>query len=138
MLAQAEAIADRKSIADALWKTVQDKDVAAAVTQYHELQATDSGAYDFEEDELNGLGYNLIGMKRVKEAIEILKLNVEAYPMSSNVYDSLGEAYMDDGDTELAVKNYRKSLELNPSNNNADERLKKLGFAQESGKVSDR
>jgi len=65
-------------------------------------------------------------MKKVKEAIEIFKLNVEAYPQSSNVYDSLGEAYMVNGDKELAIKNYSKSVELNPKNTAAVEALKKL------------
>ena len=54
------------------------------------------------------------------------QLNVEAYPASSNVYDSLGEAYMDDGNTGLAIVNYKKSLELDPNNTNAVEMLKKL------------
>jgi tetratricopeptide (TPR) repeat protein len=52
--------------------------------------------------------------------------NVEAFPESFNVYDSLGEAYMNSGDTEKAIINYQKSLELNLENNNAKEMLKKL------------
>ena len=63
----------------------------------------------------------------MKEAIEIFKLNVEAYPKASNTYDSLAEAYMANGDKELAIQNYKKSLELNPKNENAIEALKKLG-----------
>jgi cytochrome c-type biogenesis protein CcmH/NrfG len=65
-------------------------------------------------------------MKKVREAIEILKLNVEAYPQSANVYDSLGQAYMTNGDKELAIRNYRRAVELNPQNTNAIEMLKKL------------
>jgi imidazolonepropionase-like amidohydrolase len=130
MLAEAEKMAARKSVADALWKTIQDKGVSAGLEQYQRLKATESGAYDFGEDELNGLGYRLIGVKKIKEAIEVLKVNVEAYPISANVYDSLGEAYVDDGDTGLAVKNYRKSLELNPWNKKTLERLKQLGSPQ--------
>ena len=126
MLAEAEALASRKSIADALFKTIRDKDVGAAINQYHELRTSQFAVYDFGEDELNGLGYRLIAMKKIKDAIEVLKLNVEAYPMSANVYDSLGEAYMDNGNKELATKNYEKSLELDPSNANAVEMLKKL------------
>ncbi len=58
--------------------------------------------------------------------IEIFKLNGEAFPQSSNVYDSLGEAYMINGDKELAIKNYEKSVELNPQNTGGIEMLKKL------------
>lgn len=55
-----------------------------------------------------------------------VELNVEAYPLSSNVYDSLAEAYMRDGDKALAIENYEKSLKLNPGNTNAVDTLKKL------------
>lgn len=63
---------------------------------------------------------------KIQYAIEIFKLNVKMYPQSANVYDSLGEAYMNDGQKELAIQNYKKSLELNPDNTNAKEMLKKL------------
>ena len=56
----------------------------------------------------------------------MFKLNVLAYPESANTYDSLGEAYMVNGDKELAIQNYNRSLELNPDNQNAVEMLKKL------------
>ncbi len=82
--------------------------------------------YNFDENELNRLGYELINAKKLKEAIRIFQLNVEAYPQSSNVYDSLGEGYMDDGDKAQAIANYRKSLELNPKNGNAVKMLQKL------------
>ena len=68
----------------------------------------------------------MLGRKRVQEAVEILKLNVEAYPASANVYDSLAEAYLVSGDAALAIQNYEKSLSLDPSNTNAAMMLKKL------------
>lgn len=68
----------------------------------------------------------MLGRKRVAEAIEILKLNVEAYPASANVYDSLAEAYFVAGDTALAIQHYEKSLSLDPANTNAAMMLKKL------------
>jgi imidazolonepropionase-like amidohydrolase len=126
MLAHAESLASRKSIAEALSKTINEKDVQSAIKQYHELRASQPDNYDFGEDELNTLGYQLLGSKQLKAAIQIFQLNVEAYPESFNAYDSLGEAYMASGDKELASRNYRKSLELNPKNFNAVEMLKKL------------
>lgn len=107
-------------------KTIQQQDVNAAIKQYHELKATEPTAYDFGEDQLNGLGYQLLEMKKFKDAIRILELNVEAYPQSSNAYDSLAEAYMDNGDKDLAIKSYKKSLELNRANENAKKMLKQL------------
>ncbi len=64
--------------------------------------------------------------KNLKEAIEIFKLNVFAFPKSANAFDSLGEAYLEVGDKKLAVENYKKSLFLNPQNDNAREILKRL------------
>ena len=63
---------------------------------------------------------------RVKEAVEIFKLNVEMYPQGFNTYDSLAEAYLAAGDRGLAVKNYKRSLELNPQNTNATAALKRI------------
>ena len=87
------------------------------------------GIPDFalKENEVNSWGYWLIlAYGKIKEAIEVFKLNVELYPESANVYDSLGEAYMRNGDKELAIENYQKSVELNPQNTNAIAMLKKL------------
>ena len=68
----------------------------------------------------------MLQAKKLNEAIEIFKLNVEAYPKGFNTYDSLGEAYMTSGNTELAILNYKKSLELNPQNTGATAMLKRL------------
>ena len=127
MLVRIETLAAQKSIAETLLQTINEKDLQSAIAQYHELKTTQFDLYDFRESELNTLGYQLLGMNKIMEAIEILKLNVEAYPQSSNVYDSLGEAYMIKGDREQAIMNYHKSLELDPNNSNAAEMLKKLG-----------
>jgi Flp pilus assembly protein TadD len=72
------------------------------------------------------LGYQLLRASQFRDAVRIFQLNVEAYPQSSNTYDSLGEAYMDDGDKPQAIANYRKSLALNPKNRNAVKMLQKL------------
>lgn len=117
----------KQSIAEVLMKTISERgDVASAVRQYRELKATQAATYNFAESELNMLGYQLIGAKKVKEAIEIFKLNVEAYPQASNPYDSLGEAYLLAGERELALQNYRKAVELNPQNTAAVTIIKDL------------
>ena len=79
-----------------------------------------------EEYLMNAFGYELLRSDKVDEAIEVFKFNVEQFPESFNVYDSLGEAFMKNGDKDLAIQNYKKSLELNPANNNAVEMLKRL------------
>jgi hypothetical protein len=115
-----------KSIADTLSATIASGGIDQAAKQYRELKAAAPAAYNFAEYELNALGYQLIRAKKFEEAIRIFQLNVEAYPQSSNVYDSLGEAYMDRGDTAQAIANFHKSLQLNPKNRNALQMLQKL------------
>ena len=116
----------RKSIAETLSATIASSGLDAAVKQYHDLKAAAPGTYNFDEGQLNGLGYRLIRANKFTEAIRILQLNVEAYPQSSNVYDSLGEAYMNAGDKPQAIANYQKSLQLNPKNGGAVTMLQKL------------
>jgi tetratricopeptide (TPR) repeat protein len=113
-------------LADVLLKTIEGKGVPAGIAQYRDLKARQANVYDFSEPELNRVGYQLLQTKKVKEAIEIFKLNVAEYPKGFNTYDSLGEAYMVNGDTELAIQNYKTSLELNPQNSGAVEMLKRL------------
>jgi CubicO group peptidase (beta-lactamase class C family) len=113
-------------IADVLLKTIGEKGIEAGIAQYRDLKAKQSNVYDFSEPELNRLGYQLLAAKKLKEAIEVFKLNVKAYPQGFNTYDSLGEGYMNSGNTELAIQNYKKSLELNPQNTGAIAMLKRL------------
>jgi Predicted membrane protein (DUF2306)/Tetratricopeptide repeat len=117
---------NRTSIADTLATTIASSGVDQAVKQYHDLKSAGLATYNFDEDELNALGYQLIKANKFKDAIRIFQLNVEAYPQSANTYDSLGEAYMDDGNKGEAVANYQKSLQLNPKNHNAVQMMKKL------------
>ncbi len=98
----------------------------AAVALYRKAKAEPGKAEGVRESMLNNLGYQLMGQRKLEDAIAIFKLNVEAFPESANTYDSLGEAYMNHGDRELAIWNYKKSLELNPGNDNAKVMLKKL------------
>ena len=121
-----KAYDNRKSISETLSATIASSGVDKAVKQYHDFRTAESSAYDFDEGELNALGYQLIRAKKFKESIRILQLNVEAYPQSSNTYDSLGEAYLDDGNPAQAIANYQKSLQLNPKNRNAILVLQKL------------
>jgi len=78
------------------------------------------------ERALNTLGYEVLGQGNTKGAIALFALNVAMYPKGYNTYDSLAEAYMDAGNKKEAIKNYKKSLALNPANTNAEKMLKKL------------
>jgi tetratricopeptide (TPR) repeat protein len=120
------AFDSRKSIAETLSRTIASGGIDEAARQYHDLKAAAPATYNFDEDQLNALGYRLIQAKEYSKAIRIFQLNVEAYPQSSNVYDSLGEAYMDSGNKTQAIANYQKSLALNPKNGNAVVMLERL------------
>jgi tetratricopeptide (TPR) repeat protein len=105
---------------------------------YHEMASEYDlfrGKYPFQVNEelLNNMGYVFLGARLYDEAVHTFNLNIEKYPQSSNSYDSLADSYMRAGNRELAIKNYEKSLSLNPQNTNAIEQLKKLkGFFRHS------
>jgi len=103
-------------------KAAREQGTAAAIAEFR--WALLRG--DISEKSINGTGFQLLAAKKMPEAIRLFQLNVELHPESSNVYDSLGEAYMDNGDKALAIQNYQKSLELDPKNKNATDTLKKL------------
>jgi len=76
---------------------------------------------------LNRLGYSYLGEEEIEKAISVFKINMEAFPNSSNVYDSYGEALLKRGDKGKAIENYLKSVELNPGNKNGIKVLNELG-----------
>lgn len=81
------------------------------------------------EVELNAYGYQLLNQSKFDEGIAILKTNTERHPESANAWDSLGEAYAMKGDKENAIRNFKKSLSLNPPENvrlNSMKYLKRL------------
>jgi tetratricopeptide (TPR) repeat protein len=89
-------------------------------------QLAEGGDIYVDETSINALGYDLMAQERFADAIAVLTLNVEVYPNSANAYDSLAEAFMKNGDTQKAIENYNKSLQLNPENDNAREMLDQL------------
>lgn len=97
-----------------------------AIESYRKIKKEQPANVAVSAGRINTLGYVLMRAKKLNEAIALFKLNVEFHPTLAGVYDSLGEGYMTNGDKELAIANYRKSLEMDPRNNNAKEKLKQL------------
>jgi len=120
----------QESAAAAVEQAIAEGGVAAGVARYRELAARDDSQVFFDENEFNLLGYKLLGQGRVDQAIAVLELNVERFPGSWNVYDSLGEACAVRGERERAIALYRRSLELNPDNSNGVQALERLGAAE--------
>jgi tetratricopeptide (TPR) repeat protein len=113
------------SVATVVEQELEKAGIEAAVELYHKIK-TDTENYLLDENQFNALGYRLLQTNKIPEAIEIFKLNVQAFPQSWNVYDSLAEAYMIKGENEAAIKYYEKSLDLNPQNDNGREMIKRL------------
>lgn len=124
----------KKSIAKLYGAVLLNKGPEAAKETLLKLRK-DSSNYYLSEDEMNTLGYDFMGNENpyhlpvkhlYKQAVETLKLNVELFPGSWNAYDSYAEALLADGQKEEAIKMYRKSVELNPGNENGKKTLQKL------------
>jgi CubicO group peptidase (beta-lactamase class C family)/predicted transcriptional regulator YdeE len=120
---------------DELFLLTKLKGADAALRRDDELK---SKAGVDNEQTLNILGYMLLYGGREADGLRVFQKNVEEYPKSSNVYDSLGEAYMKMGQKDQAIQNYEKSLELNPKNENAVKQLQKLKEGGMGAKVIER
>jgi glyoxylase-like metal-dependent hydrolase (beta-lactamase superfamily II) len=110
----------------ALAAAIDDGGAAAGMALDKMLVASKSTDVYFDEVELNVLGYRYLGEGRVDDAIAVFEINVEHFPDSWNVYDSLGEAYAATGDIARAVELYSRSVEINPNNTNGTQALERL------------
>lgn len=115
----------KQSIANSLLAVIQDKGIDAGMAHYESIK--DSENYELIEREMNSIGYQLMNDEKVEAAAKVFKINIDAFPKSSNVYDSYAEALMNLGKNDLAIEYYKKSLDLNPNNQNGIDYLKKLG-----------
>lgn len=121
-------------------ETIDQPGGAAKATQMlAEARQHDPKAVLFDEAVVNFMGYEHLQSGDIKGAVEIMKLNATAFPDSANVYDSLSDAYLADGQKDLARENARKALELLPNDTtdpparrdgikaSAEQKLKQLG-----------
>jgi hypothetical protein len=115
---------EKPNAAELIKITINEQGLEKAQTKFLEI-LSDTSQFTLRESELNTLGYSYVYQRKNEEAIAVLKMNIKAFPDSWNVYDSMGEIYTWTGNTKDAIKNFNKSLELNPDNENA---LKNLSF----------
>jgi predicted alpha/beta superfamily hydrolase len=107
---------------------------APAIEGYYKQLSTKFGyAIPPPEPLMNGLGYRLMGDGKMDDAIGVFKSNVERYPHSANVYDSLAEAYEKTGKLDLARPNYEKAVQLGSQNNDPNLQLYKTNFDRVDG-----
>jgi pimeloyl-ACP methyl ester carboxylesterase len=118
----------------------EDFNVLARSQGYMDLEALVKRLKDkspeirLQEWKLNNLGLQLLFQGKVQEGINVLSLNTILYPNSANAFDSLAEGYLIQGDKKLAIKNFDLSLNLDPQNQNAIDKLKELKSKQRKGK----
>lgn len=125
ILADKPYVLPKQSGAEKLYKIIHESGIRAALEQFRTLKR--SGDYDLGESELNSLGYQLLYPdRRASDAIAVFKLNAKEHPVSSNAFDSLGEAYQVNGERNLAIISYRFAILLDPSNGHAAGELKEL------------
>ena len=104
---------------------IDEHGIEKAQKKFQEIQS-DTSQFILIESEFNTLGYSYVRQRKFEEAIAVLKMNIQTFPGSWNVYDSLGEGYMRNGQYELAIEFYNKSLEINPENTNGLQMLKTI------------
>lgn len=114
----------KMSLADALYEAIMNEGLKAGLEKQKELKKLDT--YALVESEMNSVGYQLLQSGKNEEAVEVFKINVEAFPKSGNAYDSLGEAYLKIGNKKLAIINYKKSVALDPGNENGKKILAEI------------
>ena len=125
-----EPDAPRRPLASVLMPVIDGGGVEAGVAHYRALKASEPESVDFDEGQLNALGYAYLGRGDTETAIRLFELNVEAYPDAWNVYDSLGEAQLAAGDTARATANYQRAFDLNPAAPSARTALEELGVLE--------
>jgi predicted negative regulator of RcsB-dependent stress response len=119
-------ISDMHTIEIEVEKLVRAGKIEKARETFYQVLETGINQKLLNEMDINRMGYEYLRKNKTETALIVFKFNVMAFPNAFNTYDSLGEVYMTTGNKELAIQNYKKSLELNPKNNNAAKMLEQL------------
>lgn len=99
-------------------------------TYYEEIKSDSDTEVSFNEGDINSYGYKLLGEDKFDEALNVFEVNMAEFPKTANTYDSYAEALM-----KKSIAYYKKSIELNPNNQNAFDMLEKMGATMEVAEV---
>ena len=111
--------APQAEVMDRLAAAYATRDPARLTMAFRAMGDYGMPAADIVESSINAMGYRRLENGEIEAAISVFDLNTETFPLSSNTWDSLGEAIMTKGDHATAIHYYRRSLELDPDNSNA-------------------
>jgi len=106
-----------------------------AAELYRDARKRDPKAQLAPEQIVNVMAYQHMQANNTKDAVELCKLNTELFPTSANAYDSLGDAYLADGQKDLALQAAQKAIDLLPADA-SNEDLKKLIRASAEEKIA--
>jgi CubicO group peptidase (beta-lactamase class C family)/tetratricopeptide (TPR) repeat protein len=107
-------------------RSIMDKGFESAIAPYKDANGRHHNTAILSEQDMNSLGYQLMAFNRLEDAKKVLRMNTLAFPNSSNVYDSYGEALLRNGEFELARENYGKAHEMDKTNKVAESILQQL------------
>lgn len=113
-----EAVVRRTPIFTVINQAISTDGLDAAILQYKKLKQENPDEYNFDENQLNYLGYRLMQEGKTDEAIQIFQVNKESFPESANACDSLAEAYLRNGNIPMARKLYKNVIKMLENNLN--------------------
>ena len=115
------------TVVEEIWTALhQPGGLERARKLYDEAKGRDKNAVLIPEAEANQLGYQLLQAGNHKDAIVVFQMNVEEYPRSANVYDSLSDGYLAMGNKEEALKYAEKAIQALDKDTNATTEFKQL------------
>lgn len=118
---------DQSSIGEIVYREYQQNGIEKAILKYKDLKKNESEAYNWNEWELNRVGYTIMQEEGDMDAAEkIFRLNMEEYPMAANPYDSYGDYLLEKGNSKEAREYFKKSISIAEKSDNEDERTRIL------------
>lgn len=112
-----------KSLADTLAVVYDFEGIPGCLKTYSALKKTPANAFNLNPDELKQFAYDLIGWKKILDAVSIFNEMLKEDPLNKSAYIGLGDAYSEDKNVGLALKNYRHAAKLDPSNKYVQQRI---------------
>lgn len=114
------------AISEAIGKVIINEGAEEALVHFNKLKSNNPDEYDFAENQLNRLGYQLLQLDRIEDALAIFRLNQEQYPQSANTYDSFGDALLASGDTANSLINFKKAFAMDSTFIATKEKIKDI------------
>lgn len=124
-------------VLDRLAPAIATRDPARLTMAFRAMGDYGLPAAGIVQTTINAMGYRRLENHDVDAAIVVFELNSETFPDSANTWDSLGEAVMIKGDHEMAIRYYRRSLELDPDNRNAARMIERMTGAPQLSHAGD-